>query len=146
MSMELVFTVALEEDPLDTTTRNAYADWLEENDRPEDAERQRKWVGSYHFIKEFTDAYDYECDKNDEPISDEKRYSISGVLGEVEFWKEVVTGKNQYTQELCFSTVRAQDALSDPTTRQKFWEAFYNITGVDAPQKIKDQKVYRCAC
>lgn len=47
------FLKALSENEDDVTTRMVYADWLDENGQPEEAERQRKWNGA----KEWLTAY-----------------------------------------------------------------------------------------
>jgi uncharacterized protein (TIGR02996 family) len=42
--MEDAFRKALAEDPYDLATHLAFADWLDENDRPEEADLQRRWT------------------------------------------------------------------------------------------------------
>ena len=50
---ERAFLNAISEDEMDHVSRCAYADWLLENDRPEEAERQRGYVPSRKWMLEF---------------------------------------------------------------------------------------------
>ena len=52
------FENALKANPLCEVSRGAFADWLDEHDEPEEADRQRKWIPSYHWVKDFSDQLD----------------------------------------------------------------------------------------
>jgi uncharacterized protein (TIGR02996 family) len=76
-----VFLKGIEADPLDEGLRGVYADWLDEHDRPEEAQRQREWVKAFrHVVRVMADL------------------SSGGALGSDkerrEFWRcfRVVTG------------------------------------------------------
>jgi uncharacterized protein (TIGR02996 family) len=53
MTDEQAFLNKIAENPLDEGPRGAFADWLDEHDRPEEADRQRKWVKVYKWFQEF---------------------------------------------------------------------------------------------
>ena len=144
----------INENPLDDGRRKVYADWLDEHDRPEEADEQRRWVTekgeAYTFLREFTrsarDGYDY--DQDGERIPGTLKYDHTKVMAEIEYW--AAAAKNDfsgyYGNELCFSTTHAQDALSDEETKRKFWDAVHTLTGVNAPADLRGQEWYRCAC
>lgn len=54
---DLAFVRAIKADRYDHVTRLVYADWLDDNDRPEDANEQRRWTVDWQrsedYVKEF---------------------------------------------------------------------------------------------
>ncbi len=151
---ESAFVAAVAAAPEDHGLRCVYADWLDEHDRPEEAARQRGFVAAYHFVCEFTRDYveGWEYDEDDERIPNSLKYDFGKVMREVGRWREGIEGSGQTSRgyraarELCFSTDHAQEALHDPGTRRRFWEAFEVLTGYDPPADVKNQEWYRCAC
>ncbi len=157
-SDEQQFNDAIAANPMDQATRLIYADWLDEQGRSDEADRQRQWVPAVTFLAEFTgERY------NDENYDDDQRDRLPGpikfryseVMAEIEYWKECVVKNGQPYRtrsgydtiyDLCFSTNHAQDALYDEATRKEFWRHVEVITGVKAPPEIADQESYRCAC
>lgn len=156
-SDEASLLAAIDAAPLDEGLRGVYADFLDEQDRPEEATRQRKFVAAYHTICEFTRDYTegWEYDADGEQIPGSLKYDFGKVMREVAHWRESIEKNGQtyrtrwgfdMTHELCFSTDHAQDALNDPDTRRRFWEAFEVLTGYRPPDDIRHQEWYRCAC
>jgi uncharacterized protein (TIGR02996 family) len=149
---EKAFNRAIEADPLNEDLRAVFADFLEDYDRPEEGASQRQWVKAYHFIKQFTREQEdggWKYDENDERIPDSLTFTYEKVMGEIEWWKECVTGK--FTDyglggTIGFSTTYAQDELHDAETRREFWRCFQVLTGVEAPEDLRNQEWYRCAC
>lgn len=62
MTQEQNFLAALARDDMDELTRNVYADWLDEHDRPEEANRQRKWCESRRWIESFAERFGNDYD------------------------------------------------------------------------------------
>jgi uncharacterized protein (TIGR02996 family) len=145
-----VFLRAIEAEPLNEAMRGVYADWLDENDQPEEAQRQREWVKAFHYLAQFTrEHYDgWEYDDDGERIPGTLKYDFAKVMDEVGWWKESVTEGTAYIQKgsIGFSTVYAQDELHDPEKRREFWRCFKVITGVEASEELRNQEWYRCAC
>lgn len=64
---ERAFLAAIKSDPRDLVTRKVYSDWLDEHDRPEEADIQRKWTlekqdGIEH-LTAFAEEHGVEYDK-----------------------------------------------------------------------------------
>jgi uncharacterized protein (TIGR02996 family) len=151
LSDEGTFLAAIKVTPLDEAAHGAYADWLDEHDRPEEADRQRQWVKAFDFIKQFTrEIHDgYEYDDDGERVPGSLKFDYRKVMDEVEWWRTCVTGEEQrygLGRSIGFATDEAPDMLTDPATRKKFWECFYVLTGVQAPEELRNQKRYSCAC
>ena len=145
------FLKAVDDAPLDENLRNVYADWLLDNDQPEEADRQRQWVKAYHFIKQFTREQEdggWKYDDQGERIPGSLTFTYEKVMAEIEYWKECVTEGTRYIPKgsIGFSTDYAPDRLEDAKTRREFWRCFQVITGVEAPEGLRKQKRYRCAC
>lgn len=132
------FLKALEADPLDSLSRSAYADWLEENGEDDEAARQRAWVDSYHLLAYYVDPY---ADEVDEDCPEPRPRVYSEVMAEVAFWREYVQ-----KGDICFGSNRAQDELQIHEKKEAFWRAFEVITGVRPPEKLRTQEWYKCAC
>lgn len=148
---EKAMLAALKKTPLDEGLRLAYADWLDENDRPDEGQRQREWIKAFNYILQFTrtDEESWEYDDEGEKIPDSHTINYKGVMDEVEWWRSTVTG--EYTQyglggSIGFGTTYAQDALQDAATRREFWRCFKVLTGVEAPEDLRNQEWYHCAC
>jgi uncharacterized protein (TIGR02996 family) len=149
---ESAFLAAIRATPEDQAPRGAYADWLDEHDRPEEADRQRRHVGAYEYICQFARAVEdggYDYDEDGEQIEGTLKFDYAEVMAEVEWWRKTVTGEDATCGQggrIGFSTVTAQDLTGDPATRARFWEAFYVLTGVRAPEELRNQEWYHCAC
>lgn len=153
------FEAAVAAAPLDHGLRCVYADWLDENGDPDLAARQRQWVESYEFIKEFTTGWhNSDLDDDGNVVPGTEKYDYAEVMGEVDRWRDSVENRGQqrranysfgnydYVVELCFDTTHAQEALRDAGTRRRFWECFRVLTGAEVPADIREQEWYRCAC
>ncbi len=53
MNAKEAFETVLQKDEDDTTTRMVYADWLDEHDQPEEADRQRKWPAAKKWLQAY---------------------------------------------------------------------------------------------
>lgn len=57
MTHREAFEAHLKDNPTDWTTRLVYADWLEDNDEPEKADRQRRWKEAWTWLTEFGERH-----------------------------------------------------------------------------------------
>jgi len=146
MTEQQAWDKLFEKEPLHHINRCVYADWLDEQGRHNEADRQRKYVDAFKFLADFTSAYRYsdDTDEDGEPIPGTKKYDYRSIMEEVNYWAE--EAKKDDDSSLCFSTNYAQDQLDNRETRQKFWEAVYVVTGVMATDAIKEVEWYQCAC
>jgi uncharacterized protein (TIGR02996 family) len=46
------FQAAIEADPLDHLLRCVFADWLDERGESDEADRQRRWVGAFEYLRD----------------------------------------------------------------------------------------------
>ena len=140
------FAEALSRNPLDHSTRLIYADWLDEEGLSDDADRQRKFVPAFLFLAEFTEERYNQNNWNDSEgnlIIGPDGLDYSRVLAEIAYWEETIRNR---TPDIVFGSDYAQEAMSDPDTRKKFWDCFQTVTGTVPPQVVVDQEWYRCAC
>ena len=161
---EKAFLAAIDANPEDEAVRGIYADWLDERDRPEEAERQRKHLEAVRFLGKFTDGYRWKYDdETDERVGDGpvQHDGYAEIMQSVEWWRRTVVSDRSGLEKprwgsddplyglggsISFNTDDAPEMLSDPEVRREFWEAFRIVTGVEAPESLRTQDWYRCAC
>lgn len=130
---ERVYVEELHRAPLDYTTRQVYADWLEDHDRPEDADFQRgltpnrigaaeRYLRDYHSRLTRAHVYGYPP-ANEEPDRDDSDYEP------VFSFEELLAGAHEHLEggwglTLPFDT---PDFVFEETER--FWEHFAAYTG-----------------
>src|ERR1051325_7545483 len=102
-SNQQAFLEILKGNPEDWTARAIYADWLDENDQPEEADRQRRYKTSWEWMREFVKKHhtyakyhDWEPEERKEPdetkriIDEYYEQFIAFLIGHVEeegsFW------------------------------------------------------------
>lgn len=61
VSERAAFVQAIEENPYDEVTRKVFADWLDDHDEPEEADRQRTWTAKQYdeskkWLEEFAEC------------------------------------------------------------------------------------------
>lgn len=156
MSDREPFLKMIAENPLDETNRLVFADWLDEHDEPEEASRQRAWVKSFLFLRSFSRSYDdarYSGEEDDDGNS--IRYAegdprleaacpVKVVMDEIENWW-VPNCKGEGGQP-GFGTDEASERMSDPATRDSFFEALEVVTCYVAPEHVRTREYYSCAC
>lgn len=135
MVEEQDFINHLEAEPRDYTVRYIYADWLDENDRPEDAARQRSYESADKWMDEFCkDRFHYYDDEN-RPITREDIIATAVAVIEVGGWSHLT----QYGQE---------DLRDDYYGNEdRFLEVVYILTG----RKVEKDDgfyptVFSCSC
>ena len=125
------FLAAIKDNPLDDDLRKVYADFLEENGEPDEADRQRrypeiraesvKWMTAYADQLGSDDGYDDE-------MTYEKLMAIA---------KDYLENGGGYT--LGFDT---PDMVWE--SAEEFWKHYEIITAVEAPDP--SATFFRCAC
>lgn len=141
---ENAFINAFKDKPLDEVGRGAYADWLDEHGRHEEAEQQRKWIKSILHLAPYYDYYAYYPDE--ESGVGIKILSTKQVWEMVEYWKGGNNGNGFDMDEPYFNSTWAQDELRDHYSREKFWDAFEVITGKRPKEEVRHCNFYRCPC
>lgn len=136
MNLQEGFLKALEENEDDTATRLIYADWLDENNQPEEAARQRAWPEAKRWMLEFVrennyDAGYYECRNID--------YNTL-----IELARESIEGSYNYPGFSCGNNETMCDALRN--NKETFWKNWSIITGIALPEGFIKACFFSCAC
>ena len=126
---ERAFLEALEDNVYDEATRKVYADWLDEHDRPEEADFQRRWSAEkYDAAWEFMEAFASECETDAQELVDGARDFLD-------------------TGEWYCLGVDSPDCVYSRQSMSRFWEHFHTLTGRRHPgDDEKGLRFIRCAC
>ena len=138
------FLAALMGRPEDPTLRNVYADWLEEHDQPEEARRQRAYLESLAWLREFTRSFNYRrYDDNDKliPDSDDGPHDLAYVI---EQGHKAVRGDS-----MGFGSDQGADYFRAGTANcLEFFKHWSVVTGVAVSEDVAVAARHhvRCAC
>lgn len=126
MSTPDAFLKLLEANEDDTVARLCFADWLEDNGQPEEAERHRKWDAAKATLMKLADdgGTDYAY------LMAEARVALSGHHRPHSY---IDCGGND---DLC-------DLLR--SNYDEFWTCWSIVTGIPLPVNV-DLPGFRCAC
>jgi len=116
--------------------RLIYADWLEENDEPEEAMRQRKWTEAARWLHDFAARCGYTGYDDDiqEPIT---------------FDTLVQAGHDWIDHEDYFTQIGSEEARTlmwEPGNRELFWEHWQTVTGIKVSDEQKEVAPFSCSC
>jgi uncharacterized protein (TIGR02996 family) len=141
MSSEEDFIKHLESNPKDYFFRMIYSDWLEENDRIDDANRQR----SYQYADEWMDKF---CkDRYLGSYDDIDHYGREITRDEiVSLAKEVALTGGDFND---YITQIGREDLRDDYYRseEEFWDVIYILTGVRAKkERGYYPSIFSCSC
>lgn len=140
MNEQQGFLDAIKQNPRDFVTRKIYADWLDEHDFPEEAQKQRNWndekQDAYEWIGNFGRIIGSDTDYYDE--SDYKRENISADRL-IELAIDRLDGGSDAIY-LSFETPE-----ESYTMNTEFWQKIKIITGRDIEDDHYDNFV-RCGC
>lgn len=137
---ELGIKAYVDEAPLDPARRWVYADWLDDHDRPLEADRQRKWVEAYEFLAPIADHYTEIEDDDGNVIGDRPRI-YADVMKYIQRWADQVSKHDM----LIFDSNFAQDYVVGEV-KERFWECMYVLTGVTPSEWLKGEDAYQCSC
>ena len=145
---EKAFIASCEANPVDEAPRLVFADWLDEHDRPEDAQRQRQWVAAYRFLMPFVRGGEHDYDEKTYKPIPPKDVPFKEMMKSINYWAESIKrkGLDRYGDTICFDSKYAQDELWDKTKRAEFWRCMEIITGLSASDELRNQEGYSCAC
>ncbi len=118
------FLLGIEEDPYDLVVRKIFADWLEQHDELEEADKQRNWTEEKQKALEYLDEFGSEVDMTGEALLEAALvYQRTG---------EMVC-RGEYHPDIVYEG------------REKLWEAVSTLTGEEIPEE-KRNSFFRCAC
>lgn len=131
----------------DNVTRLIYADWLEENNQPEEASRMRKWAASKAWLMEFTKSINYTkyarnsfgqyYDTNERELDDP--HSYEDVL---EAGKGIASGLGY-----SFRTDDGADYfLEGEENTREFFRHWSIVTGLPVPEEAIENPYVGCSC
>lgn len=137
MTQEDRFLRALEENEDDNTTRFIYADWLEEHDDIEEADRQRQWPAAKQWLLRL-------CE---EDVS----YYGSGPF-RLSYADLIAFGHRVVSERTSCTVIRLRDDDLDavgkalPGDRREFFRNWSIVTGVALPADLEDKSFYWECC
>lgn len=125
----------------DEAPRLIYADWLEEHDMIEEADRQRKYVSAERGLREF-------ADKCGETI---ENYDNDGneIYHKITYDMIVQAGYDYINNDEYFIQMGSQDAgnlMSDDDVRREFWKNWEIVTGVKITEEQRESEIFSCSC
>lgn len=130
MNLEQSFLKVLETQPKDQATRNAYADWLEDEDRPEEADRQRNWITAY----EWMEARAAECGGQREEYDWDG--TMEGVWEPITAQVMIQAGHNWLAARDYFVQRGTETARSVMGGRMEdYWKYWSIVTGINPPRQ-----------
>lgn len=128
MKAEFMKQLAANED--DALVRACFADWLEENGEPEEAERHRKWPASKAWLLEFAQKLrPYDADNGQ-----------AGHYSYKEMMREIAIAKEIYASGTDLHDLREFHELVDPA------EFFMHVAIVTGITYDPGEMEYTCSC
>lgn len=129
------FLAALAADEDDTTTRLVFADWLDEHDEPEEADRMRKWPAAKAWLVDFAKGHTHWDNPGGEVTAADLIAAGAAFVdsGGLEMWYQHGS-----------DSLQSYAFLS--SNRREFWEAWSTVTGRACPEELRDDQVFRCGC
>lgn len=133
---EKAFLARIEQDEDDYTTRGAFADWLDEHDRPEEADAQRNFQASKKWLLDFL------AEHNDHGYEDENEVTyeqlvLLGRVGVLERGEDGDFGFSLGRRETVCQALREN--------KEEFWKHWSVVTGIQLPGPA-DESHFRCGC
>lgn len=158
MSERDAFVKVLTENEDDDVTRLVFADWLDEHDEPEEADRMRRWRASKEWMLDWVRSVNYgkwEYDDDRDYKRDEKGERIRATkdnLGDPHTLKHAIEAGHYARQGkiYCWGSDDGADFFRENRgsgTREWFYH-WSTLTGLDVPNldDIVESPPFRCGC
>lgn len=159
MTQRSHFEKILAENKDDDLTRSIFADWLDENDEPEEADRMRRWRASKEWLLDWVCSINYrkyEYDENGDRIRDADGNYVStpnrSNLGDPHDLDDVIAAGHSVLDGdiYCWGSDAGADYFREDPTRIKEWLYHWSmLTGVRLPEDLEEyvqSRPFRCAC
>ena len=139
MSDETAFLRAIESAPDDEAPHKVYADWLDEHDRPEEADWHRAWTtaaakAARRWFRDFASRH-------------EKSYEDGGTTYTA---AEIIEAGRDFLERGEYHTqfgMSLQDYMSSDDDRARFWQNWALATGTYVPAETAETGyVFSCTC
>jgi uncharacterized protein (TIGR02996 family) len=163
MIEQAAFLEAIKKNEDDTATRLVYADWLDEHDEPEEADRMRRWQASKQWLLAWARSVNYgkwECDEDGNYLKDESGSRVPAKkdnLGDPHAYEDVIEAGHAVCrgEVYCWGSDAAQDYFftkdyrSGDGEKVREWLSHWStVTGIVVPNLDRHAKrpPFRCAC
>ena len=137
---ERALLAAIDAAPDDEAPHKVFADWLDEHDRPEEADWHRLWTPkAAKAARTWFGSFATEHSEDLEARSGEK-YTAEDMIG---FGRDFLTDGRLHTQY----GMSLQEFMFDDDNRQKFWRNWALATGTFVPDDaVEEGYVFSCTC
>jgi len=147
VEQEQVYLQTLQADEDDDATRAMYADWLDEQGRHDEAERQRKWPEAKAWLVELLAAHEgqyWEDEDGNMQPSDEWSPDFKEFVETVQDSLENLRagGHDPWGSFTTYNNNSLADAIN--SNREQFWRVWSVLTGDPPPPEDRDY--FRCGC
>lgn len=125
------FEAAIRDNPTDYNLRLVFADWLDQHDEPEEADRQRKYRAAKEWVRDFADKID-------------QGYSF--LLRCAREWLEYRRDDGDNWDN--YVHMGTNEGYKDATDEDwaKFWVNYEIVTGEKVPMEKRDGPTFSCSC
>lgn len=136
---EEAFLAAIAEKPEDEAPHKVFADWLDEHDRPEEADWHRVWTGAdrqraREWLAHFASGHF-------EPYAGDREMDLDDMIEAGREWLRSGDYRVQQGGE------SIQDEMYSESGRREWWKNWALATGIFVPESVADDGyVFSCTC
>ncbi len=145
------FLEAIEADRTNNVLRHVYADWLDERDNPDEANRQRMWCSAWKWMEEFAarcHSIEWGIQNvagrgpNREPLTADEV-----ILAGTRYVDYFETGGDSFIYFSSIDSEETEDLLHRPEVVGEFWHNYEIVTGRRIPAEYRgDGIILGCGC
>ena len=138
-SDERDFLAAIEAAPADEAPHKVYADWLDEHDRPEEADWHRQWTAkaaraARAWFRDFATEHSHDLDESGPPYTAEDM---------IQFGRDFLRDGTPHVQY----GMSLQEFMSGDRGRREFWRNWALAAGTYVPDETAETGyVFFCTC
>ena len=137
---EKAFLAAIQAAPDDEAPHKVYADWLDEHDRPEEADWHRLWTAKA--AKAARKWFEQFAAKHSEEIEEEFGEKLSA-KDMIEAGRDFLKDGTLYVQY----GMSLQEFMFEDKNRRAFWRNWALVTGTFVPDDtVEEGYVFTCTC